>query len=262
VLLRAGPDLYSVDEQGSYYGWSGAFSAGKPSEPYLRLVAPDPTESLTGVYRTDGDGEDLLAVFSRKHQRARPPFDEVYRAAERFLPGEVFERLKAKLDMMASDTYRDDLIERERKEKGLEHAPQTETEWKSVLPNSYADVLKWRRTTFVTSAMNNMEMGLNPKTRFVTGLDAGDPRLEQMKAWLAQLDLPAETTLAVFRRGARLATARFEGYVAPSSGSRLQRVRVPFRTRGNETTAVLALGTGESPKERATLVIVRIGGGD
>ena len=250
VIFFAEKALYAVNQEGTYFTWNGSFIPSQKREPFLRITPPSPEFGVPRVFGQDGRGEEILIVHSREHQLRDPPFDDVLKAAERFLSPEDVVEAKHDLEptLDGKDPVRDRLMERERKRTGAERAPKTVEEWKTLLPQSYASLAEDAKGDFTRHTLGDMKRTL----------ESDDPHRarhpEELKAWLAALDLPAETTFYLYRRGAKLGTFRVPGFLDYEGG-------IAFRTRGAIASVVASLRpTGEPPGERAPIYLVRWNG--
>jgi hypothetical protein len=122
-------------------------------------------------------------------------------------------------------------------------------EWKELLPESYARLVEDRQGDFVIDALGEMKRTLK---RSSGPHQARHP--EELKAWLDALDLAAEITFDLYRRGAKLGSFRAPGFLDYEGG-------IAFRARGAITTVVASLRpTGEPPGERAPIYLLRWNG--
>lgn len=250
--------LYAVNQEGTFFTWNGGFVPSKKVEPFLRISSAGPDfEPAPHVLVQQNGGEEILVVHSRKHQLREPPFEEVLKAAERFLDPEFVARKKRDLEptLTEKDPVRDRLIERERKAKGVDRQPSTVEEWKQMLPDSYAALKADAKRDFVRSVLGEATDILDPELASAYTDHFRHP--DELKAWLAQLAAPAETTFDLYRRGAKIGSFKAPGFLnrATSAG-------IEFRARGMTATVVLALEPkGESAGERAQFFLVHWSGG-
>jgi len=255
LIVRNGARLYAVDQDGSYFRWNGGFVPAAAPAPFLSVPAPDGGHALVGVFGSESGGDEILTVHSRRHQLREPPFEQVHAAAERHLGPGILAALKRRLEptLEGDDLIRDDAMSKERERKKVRAEPTTVEEWKRLLPDSYAAVVQDRRATFTVYALDELEEVRGP------GVRPGRFREpDALRAWLAALDLPAETVFTLFRGGARTATFRAPGFLDRAAPTELAVPLVAFRARGPAVAAVVALEpTGDRPGERAALLLVR-----
>lgn len=257
ILLR-GDVVYAVNQEGTLFGWSGGgFVPVKEPEPFLRVVPPSPQHNLVGVFAADGGGEELLVVHTRRRQLRDPSFEETLRAAERFLdPAEFTWEKRALEPALDEDSpLRDSLMDEEMRSKGVQQKPATVEEWKRILPESYARMVEDRKLSFTVHALSAMERVHDPKAR-----PDRFRHPDELKTWLAGIELPAETTFDLYRRGQRVTSSRAPGFLDLAARLRLGRRIVAFRARGASAAVVLALEpAGEQPTERAGFFLVHLG---
>jgi hypothetical protein len=195
-----------------------------------------------------------VVAYTRAHQLRNVGTADLLAAAERFLdPGFVASRRTLIEPTLSSyDPYRDLRITKERQRKGVAAAPRSVDEWKSTLPESYAEVLAAGQRRFAIAILGEMKGVLEP--------DAPLHRyrnVEELKAWVAAVELAAETRLELRRDGQLASAWSVAGYLDPAAHSRLARAPVAFRASDGSAVAVLALRpTGDSPDERARFFLV------
>jgi hypothetical protein len=249
VIFLAEKALYALNQEGTYFTWNGSFVPSEKMEPFLRIRPPGAEFGIPLVFVQDGGGEEILIVHSRKHQLRDPPFEEVLKAAERFLNPEDVARNTLDLEPTLEEPSlrRDGYIEDEQKKRGIERRPQTVEEWKKVLPESYAAAVADKRSSFTSYTIVDLQLALD---RDGTG-QARHP--DELRAWLAALDVPAKTSFDLYLRSAKLGSFQAPGFLDYDAG-------VAFRARRALATVVASLMPTGKSGERAPIYLVHWNG--
>jgi hypothetical protein len=254
ALLEVDGKVYAVDAEGTFFEWAGGFRPAKGRTPFLE-VAPAEKDGwrLIDVDPDPAQPERLLVVISREADRRTPSFDEAMEAARRFLPPHVLARRLAELEPRIPDpgSPEERMLERELAERGLAHRPTTADDWRRLLPESFASVQAMKRQRFCNDLLDDVVTTLTPEW------EPSAERRQAKTAWLASLDRPAETRLAWYQGGARVAEIRLDGSVKLTDTAQLGLPIVSSRTAGAATAAILPLTLPGSPRPRTRFALVR-----
>jgi hypothetical protein len=190
---------------------------------------------------------------SREADRRMPSFDEAMEAARRLLPAHVVTRELDELEprLPEKGSYAELLVERELAARRIARAPTTVEEWRRLLPDSFAGAEAERRQRFVGRIVHHVETASEPEW------EPSAERRQAPAAWLASLDRPAETRLAWYQGGTRVAELRLDGSVKRTDAAQLGLPLVSSRTAGASTAAVLPLTLPASPSPRTRFALVR-----
>jgi hypothetical protein len=253
AIVRIGPALYAIDEEGTAHvtrpgaGWGPSRSR----EPFHRIAAPSQEHRLVGVFR-DASSDALLVVHTRSAAPRVLTDDELEAAAKRFLPpGELADRardLEPSLD--GWDGNRDEFIAEERRATGAD-APRTVEEWRARFPRSYE---RWTNLARASRrAWLEVKLVTDPES---SGRNQYVDRQGYL-AWRREIIRAGETHLALVRRGAVVAELRVPGAHPLAAESTMRRPRVEFRAAGDRIAAVFAIDVGEPGTADAGYYLVR-----
>lgn len=254
ALLEVSGKVYAVDAEGTFFEWAGGWRPAKGRTPFLD-VAPAEKDGwrLVDVDPDPAQPERLLVVISREADRRTPSFDEAMEAARRLLPPHVVTRELDELEprLPEKGSYAELLVERELAARNIARAPTTVEEWRRLLPDSFTGAEAERRQRFVGRIVLHVETSSEPEW------EPSAERRQAAAAWLAGLDVPAETRLAWYQGGTRLAEIRLDGSVKRTDAAQLDLPLVSSRTRDAATAAVLPLTLPGSPRPRTRFAVVR-----
>lgn len=251
AVVATASTVYALDEEGKYYEGKGG-----------KLV---PTAGKTALYTAKGPGEEYgyfgmvpspqradewLVLHTRKAQPKKLTHEEIATAADRLLPPEKVarERRRAAMALDDEDAVRDGFIQDERERKGVEEKLKTVDDWKRLLPESYEKTLAERRRRLDSILSVYLTSALEDPAR-LTPTSYRDP--EGARAWLAGLQLPAETLFTRVRAGAPVRTLRVERQLAPAAFGGLVRPLADWRDGPSGMTVVAGLREEGGGKKQA-----------
>jgi hypothetical protein len=258
AIMRLGPAVYAVDEDGTYYAASGgSFVPVNERAPFYRIpeVGGFP---VVGVFPSVTRGDEFLVVRSRAAGAPQPSHEEIAKAADRFLSPETLARVRQNKRLSLTDRLpqQDELIAAEKKSRGITHEITTLEQWKRELPDSYRkwseylldeeDGSLWVNLTLPLSAPDSLN------TRRYREIDT-------YRAWLVSATKPAETSFELIRRGARVREVRAPGELANPSFSDLTAPIVSWR-EGKTGLAVVTTLVSDATKESAFFEVRQTGG--
>jgi hypothetical protein len=232
--------LYSVNSEGQCFRPEPAKDTWQPigkREPFLRLTSPSPDHRFVGVGAQPGT-DIVLAVFSREAKMKQLTDDEIVEAAERFLqPAFVAERRKYFMDFGLEELEETpNSAEKERARRGVTERITTVEQWKRLLPQSYQDVVQFKRGQLLVRLNGALQSGLK------YAFEAERYRnIDEYKTWLTGLKLGPETVFELIRHGQLVAFSKVAGYLPNAIDGSFNGWPLGFRAGSAGTSVVLPL---------------------
>jgi hypothetical protein len=232
--------LYAVNSDGQCFRPDPAKDAWQPigkREPFLRLTAPTPDHRFVGVGGQPGT-DIVLTVFSREAKTKKLSDDEIMEAAERFLqPAFVAERRKYFMDFGVKKLNTvPNCAEKERVKRGVTEEITTVEQWKRLLPDSYQDVVRFKKDQLLVHLNGALQSG------FAYAFEPQKYRnIDEYKTWLTGLKLGPETVFELVRRGQVAASSKAAGYLPNDIDGSFNGWPLGFRVGPAGTSIVLPL---------------------
>lgn len=232
--------LWAVNRDGTCFAPAGGgrwVPLAKPG-PYLRVPVPA-GEKLWFVWAAPG--EKLFAVSSGERGTRPLTHEEWGQAADRYLPADEAAAFRKRRtpSLEGFHPYRDMSIKEEQQERGDVGPIRTVEEWKRLLPQSYAEVLKYDATRHDVEVASRLR-DLRDEPR----LAAKAPDPAGLRAFLESIQVPARTTFMAIE------ALSVNSVTIPGSPMRLldTQVRTPveYQLHDGRITAVLTLEKGDA----------------
>jgi hypothetical protein len=201
-------------------------------------------------------GDEYLVVRAHEGGIQRVGHEELMERADRHLdPKEVsVERREAEPALGDRDSYRDRVMEEERARRGVTQPVKTVEEWRRLLPDSYARVVKDRQAR-LDAVLGGSLLDPVDDPALLTDGTYRDP--EGLRAWLAGLQSGPEAVFEVVRRGELVQSFRIEAHYGGAK-SDSARSLVNWRTGSNGTVIVTsAVLAAEKPETQPGVYVVR-----
>jgi hypothetical protein len=201
AVFRHEDGVYAVDAEGRYHTVAdGAFVPAKGAVPFHRVssgVKDDETALVPSAER----GDEYLVVRAHEAGLQRVGHDELMKRADQHLDPKFVagERRDAEPALDDRDSRRDRRMEEERAKRGVTEPIRTLEQWRRLLPDSYAAVVKDRKAGLDAVLSARLFTPVDDPSRLSDGTYR-DPA--GLRAWLASLASGPALAFEVVRRGA------------------------------------------------------------
>jgi hypothetical protein len=237
--------LYAMDASGKAFRPSPNQKAWQPMTkpaPFLRLTAPSSDHRFAGMLAEPG-AEIVLAVYSRPAMMKQLTEDEIMAAGEKYVQPELLqERRHHFLDFGVEElkdipTYADE----ERRKESVIQKIRTVEEWKRILPESYAKILKLQKIQYfvcIEGILNSgFEYAFTPE-RY--------RNIDEYKRWLDGLKLGPETAFEVACAGTTVERFGVVGHLPSQLEKSTTGFPFDFRASALATSVVLPIDIASS----------------